>query len=80
MQRVILWIWAAAIVAAGIYPPWITRGGSPMGYGLLFNPYRGVPNHIDVARLGVEWVIATVVAGAAFVAGAKKALSNLDKA
>lgn len=67
MQRIVIWAWVAAVAGAGIYPPWITRGGTPYGYGWIFSPGSVGASHVDSARLLIEWVIATAVAFGAYV-------------
>ncbi len=65
-QRLVIWGWIAAIVAAGIYPPWAQRS-YPAGYHLIIAP----PNrslHVDHSRLMIEWFIATVVAAGLYFA------------
>lgn len=63
MNKRVVWLWVAVIVAAGIFPPWERHGGYPAGYHLLFSPPldRGAIQ-ISQTRLFIEWLLATVVA------------------
>ncbi len=61
-RLLIIWVWLAAFVAMGIFPPWTTRSGYTRGYGFIFSP----PNqavHLDQSRLVVQWMIITLIAG-----------------
>lgn len=60
-RRVVIWLWIAAVLAAGIFPPW-AQSGYPRGYYLLFSPPPYARSHIDSSRLIVEWVLISVVA------------------
>ena len=62
-KRVIIWAWVAALVAAGVFPPWAHRG-CQMGIIWLFAPPTYWSIQVDISRLLIGWVIATAIAGA----------------
>jgi len=59
-QQIVVWIWIAAVVAAGLFPPWTDRGLSE-GYHSLFGPPHS-RMHIDQSRLMLEWLLTSVLA------------------
>jgi hypothetical protein len=59
-RRIVIWVWIAAVLAAGVFPPW-AQGGYPRGYYLLFSPLP-TRAHIDSSRLNLEWVLISAVA------------------
>lgn len=65
-RRIVVWAWIAAIVAAGIFPPW-TQNGYPRGYCLLFSPPPYARTHIDSSRLALEWLLISAVATRVYV-------------
>jgi hypothetical protein len=71
-RRVVIWAWIAAVLAAGIFPPWV-QGGYPRGYYLLFSPPPYTRAHIDSSQLIVEWVLMSVVALGCIFAWPKRA-------
>jgi hypothetical protein len=66
-RRIVVWAWIAAVVAAGIFPPWAQNGYS-LGYRLLFTPALYARTHIDSSRLMVEWVLISILALGCFLA------------
>lgn len=66
--RVIMWAGALAIVATGLYPPWVVvlgRFKQPFGHHWIFLPPEAYAAEIDLPRLLFEWFV-VVVFGCAF--------------
>ena len=62
-ERSITWLCVAIIVAMRLYPPWTLRSGYAGGHGFIFAAPPAAA-HIDLLRLGVQWILAVVIAGA----------------
>lgn len=74
-QKSVVWTWILFVAAMGLYPPWAYDqlagdggGNTPLtsGYHLVFTP-REI-GRIDMARLLVQWAVATIVAGGFYFA------------
>jgi hypothetical protein len=64
-RRLIAGLWVAVLAGSCLYPPWTARGGYARGLGLIFYPpYYAM--HVDISRLAVEWILATIIAGGFF--------------
>jgi hypothetical protein len=65
-KRFALWFWLVLVTCAALYPPWVFRGGDgPLfsGYSFVFSSAEG---WVDFGRLGLEWIIATLVCAALY--------------
>ena len=69
-QRTVVWIWIAAVVGAGLFPPWADRGFPERYYCLFLPPHSRM--HIDQARLTLEWLLLSVVGAGCFFAWPKR--------
>jgi hypothetical protein len=70
-QRVIVWVWITAIVASGLFPPWEYWSENtvfPKGYYPLLISMNHGPIRVDEARLLIEWILLTAVAGGLYFA------------
>ena len=66
-QKIIVWAWIAAIVLAGLFPPFATL----QGYNRGFHPLFASPQYLKISfgPLVIEWGLATVVAVGCLLAG-----------
>jgi hypothetical protein len=64
-QTIIVWLWIAAIVALGLYPPWL-QNHLRAGYDLLFLGKEW--KHVNYPDLILEWALATVLAAGFYFA------------
>jgi hypothetical protein len=74
-QKIVVWVGVFLIVAAGLYPPWVslwgTSGGlrKPVGYYWLFEPPKEGFVTLDIPRLLVEWALIAVFCAGLLWAG-----------
>jgi hypothetical protein len=73
-QKIVVWVGAILIVAAGLYSPWVSMWGTsgglrrPIGYYWLFMPPNEGFVTLDIPRLLLEWVMVAAICAALFFA------------
>jgi hypothetical protein len=64
-RKLIVWAWVVGVAALGLYPPWVSRNETHLGYRWIFAPPRSFC-HVDLSILTLEWIGLTIVAAGLF--------------